>query len=141
MEVRVIDYKAGILPFILAAKTDLVPNLAGDTPQGVTPFYARILYESVVDILLCCCEFLKRGPLERNMFRDHIRAITIKAWNTPRTEYIVFHLLLTLRVNRSVILISESIMLMVCMASVRSLFLKNLLISEIKGIILCVDIG
>ena len=61
VEVCVIDYKAGIPAFILAAETDLVPKLAGDTPKDVTPFYGRILYESVVYILLCSGEFLKRG--------------------------------------------------------------------------------
>ena len=32
VEVGVINYKAGILTFILATKTNLVPKLAGDTP-------------------------------------------------------------------------------------------------------------
>ena len=41
----------------------------------------------------------------------------------------------------SVILILERMKLMFCMAAVISEFLKNVLISERKGVILCIDMG
>lgn len=38
MEVRVIDYEAAILAFILAAQSDLVPKLTEDAPKALRHF-------------------------------------------------------------------------------------------------------
>ena len=46
VKVGVIYYKAGLFTLMLAADATLGPKLTGETPQHISPFYGRVLYET-----------------------------------------------------------------------------------------------
>ena len=53
MEVRVIQYKAGIPAFGICTHPNLVPQLPGYAPQSLSPRHRGVLEEAIEDILLC----------------------------------------------------------------------------------------
>ena len=126
---------------MFGTKTDLIPQLDGYVPQRSAPINTWIFHKAVEHILA--------GLDQRGKSAILLIVIRIADSETRKQKK-------TLEdgkqpigavrfakdsVSRSVIFTRERMKLMFCMAAVISEFLKNVLISERKGVILCVDMG